>query len=318
MNSSLIAEGGHRVAMYYQTQYDNNLAPNSDFGHYVSPLPLIALITHLLLAAFHVNFDDVSVHLNDNVPEAPIFDQLWSDIALMQSNGIKVIGMLGGAAPGTYTCLTPDLFDTYYPVLAGYIKRYHIDGLDLDVEQDTPLADIVHLIQRLKQDFGSKFIITLAPVASALLEGANLSGFDYIELEKQVGHQISWYNAQFYSGFGTFFPDDMYLDIVNFGKGLHPSRLVATTVTNPDGNFGFIPIDQVVNSTLALGQMQNFDFGGVAGWEYWNALPGGENQPYQWAQIMSDTMNQLKANQTQLANSKSRSVQRSRVLPRQY
>jgi hypothetical protein len=41
----------------------------------------------------------------------------------MQSTGIKVIGMLGGAAPGTYTCLTPELFDTYYPVLHGYIQR---------------------------------------------------------------------------------------------------------------------------------------------------------------------------------------------------
>ncbi|KAJ7355668.1 endo-beta-N-acetylglucosaminidase [Mycena albidolilacea] len=313
MNSYLIAEGSHRVAVYYQSQFDNSLEANSPFGHYVSPLPLIAFITHLLLAAFHINFDDVSVHLNDNVPEAPIFTQMWSDIAIMQSTGIKVIGMLGGAAPGTYTCLTPELFDTYYPVLHGYIKRYHIDGLDLDVEQDTPLADIVHLINRLKHDFGPGFIITLAPVASALVEGANLSGFDYIELEKQVGNKISWYNAQFYSGFGTFFPDDMYLEIVNFGKGLHPSRLVATTFTSPDEGFGFIDIDSVVSSVQDLAQKQNFKFGGIAGWEYWNSLPGGHEQPYLWAKLMSETMHQLKSNETQLASSKS--IQ-SRVIPR--
>jgi len=311
MNSSLIADGSHRVAVYYQSQYDNTLAPNSPFGHYVTPLPLITLITHLLLAAFHINFQDQSVHLNDDVPEAPIFTQMWSDIAVMQSTGIKVIGMLGGAAPGTYTCLTPDLFDTYYPVLAGYITRFNIDGLDLDIEQDTPLSDVVNLINRLKEDFGDDFIITLAPVASALLEGANLSGFDYIELDNQVGDKISWYNAQFYSGFGTFFPDDMYLEIVN--NGLDPSRLVATTFTSPDEGFGFIDIDEVVSSVQDLAQKQDFNFGGVAGWEYWNSLPGGDNQPYLWAQLMSQTMNQLKANQTQLA--KSKSIQ-SRVLPR--
>ncbi|KAF7356903.1 S5A-REDUCTASE domain-containing protein [Mycena venus] len=311
MNSSLISQGGHRVAMYYQSQYDNNLASNSVFGHFVTPLPLIGLITHLLLAAFHINFDDVSVHLNDDVPEAPIFDEMWFDIATMQSTGIKVIGMLGGAAPGTYTCLTPDLFDTYYPVLAGYIKRYF---LHLPTNKTPPLDDIVHLINRLKADFGDDFIITLAPVASALIEGANLSGFDYIELEKRVGHKISWYNAQFYSGFGTFFPTDMYIEIVNFGKGLHPSRLVATTFTSPDEGFGFIDIDEVAQSVAELAQMQNFTFGGVGGWEYWNSLPGGENQPYLWAQLMHDTMDQIKANQTQLLAS-SKSIQ-SRVWPR--
>ncbi|KAJ7272555.1 endo-beta-N-acetylglucosaminidase [Mycena haematopus] len=313
MNSSLISEGSHRVAVYYQSQYDNSLAPNSPFGHYVSTLPLISVITHLLLAAFHINFNDVSVHLNDNVPEAPIFTQMWSDIAILQSTGIKVIGMLGGAAPGTYTCLTPDLFDTYYPVLAGYIKRFNIDGLDLDVEQDTPLDDIIHLITQLKADFGPDFIITLAPVASALVDGSNLSGFDYITLESQVGANISWYNAQFYSGFGEFFPDDLYLEIVNFGTGLDPSRLVATTFTSPDEGFGFIDIDEVVSSVQTLAQKQDFNFGGVAGWEYWNSLPGGDEQPYLWAQLMTQTMNELKSNQTQLANSKS--IQ-SRVLGR--
>ncbi|KAJ7089695.1 endo-beta-N-acetylglucosaminidase [Mycena belliarum] len=313
MNASLIASESHRVAVYYQTQYDNSLPSNSDFGHYVTPLPLIGLITHLLLAAFHINFDDVSVHLNDFVPTAPYFDQMWRDIAVLQSTGIKVIGMLGGAAPGTYTCLTPKLFDTYYPVLAGYIEQYHIDGLDLDVEQDTPLDDIVTLILRLKKDFGDDFIITLAPVASALVEGANLSGFNYIELEQRVGQHISWYNAQFYSGFGSFFPDDLYLDIVSYGKGLDPSRLVATTLTNPNAGFGFIDIDNIRSSVQTLAQKQDFNFGGVAGWEYFNSLPGGNEQPYLWSQLMANTMNDLKAKRAQkLAKSKS---SRSRVWP---
>ncbi|KAJ7493425.1 endo-beta-N-acetylglucosaminidase [Mycena galericulata] len=302
---------GHRVAIYYQTQYDSSLAPNSPFGHYVSPLPLITLITHLLLAAFHINFDDVSVHLNDFVPEDPYFDQMWADIAVMQENGIKVIGMLGGAAPGTYTCLTPDLFDTYYPVLAGYITKYHIDGLDLDVEQDTDLGVIVQLITQLKQDFGEDFIITAAPVASALVEGANLSGFDYVALEATVGHQVSWYNAQFYSGFGTFFPDDLYLQIVAFGSPatrIDPSRLVATTLTNPAAGFGFVDIDSIVSSVKSLAEMQDFNFGGVAGWEYFNSLPGGDGQPYLWAQTMSDTMSEMAANQTALVKAKSSNI----------
>ncbi|KAJ7746854.1 endo-beta-N-acetylglucosaminidase [Mycena maculata] len=314
MNSS-IGIDSHRVAVYYQTQYDSSLAPNSPYGHYVSPLPLIAFITHLMLAAFHINFDDVSVHLNDFVPEAPYFDQMWADIAVMQSTGTKLIGMLGGAAPGTYTCLTPQYFDTYYPVLAGYITKYNIDGLDLDVEQDTDLGVIVQLITQLRNDFGDDFIITAAPVASALIEGANLSGFDYVALDATIGHEVAWYNAQFYSGFGTFFPDDLYLEIVNYGSPvtrIDPSRLVATTLTNPAAGSGFVDIDSIVSSVQSLAGMQNFEFGGVAGWEYFNSLPGGDEQPYLWAQTMRDTMEQLMTNQTQLANLKS-SSRRSRV-----
>lgn len=72
--------------------------------------------------------------------------------------------------------------------------------MDLDVEQSTPLSVITNLITQLKADFGDDFIITLAPVATALTDGSNLSGFDYITLEQTMGSQIAWYNAQFYSG----------------------------------------------------------------------------------------------------------------------
>ncbi|KAF7317903.1 S5A-REDUCTASE domain-containing protein [Mycena kentingensis (nom. inval.)] len=288
MNATFVSETAHRVAVYYQTQYNNALPPNSPFGHYVTTLPLIGIITHLYLAAFHINFDDVSVHLNDFVPEAPFFDQMWADIRILQSQGIKIVGMLGGAASGTYVpCLTAENFHKYYPVLAHYVRTFKLDGLDLDVEEFVLIEDIIRLIKQLKHDFGSKFIITLAPVASALQEQGNLSGFDYLELDQRVGHLIDWYNGQFYSGFGQFFPDDQYLEIIDFMK-LDPSRLVATTITNPDDAFGFIEIENIVQSAL-----HHFNFGGVAGWEYFN-LPGGGDQPFLWAKTMTAAMKGIK------------------------
>ena len=72
-----------------------------------------------------------------------------------------------------------------------------MDGIDIDVEQETDISVVIHLITQFKADFGSEFIITLAPVASALSGGDNLSGFSYIELEQKAGANISWYNAQF-------------------------------------------------------------------------------------------------------------------------
>ncbi|KAF9460654.1 endo-beta-N-acetylglucosaminidase [Collybia nuda] len=284
---------GHRVVVYYQTQYDTTLAPNSPFGHFVSPLPLIGLITHLILAAFHINIkpSPIPLALNDFAPDHPQFNQMWEDIAEMRSKGVKIIGMLGGTAPGTYDGLVPgDTFDTYYPILRDSIRKHRLHGIDLDVEQSVPLENIQFLINRFRSDFGHDFIITLSPVASALTEGYNLSGFDYIELERTMGTQIAWYNAQFYSGFGSIFPDQQYIDIVEFG--LDPSRLVALTLTNPDLGQGYVDPDEVVQSVTALAEKYGYRFGGVAGWEYFISLPAA-GRPWEWAALMKITMSSL-------------------------
>ncbi|KAJ7188697.1 endo-beta-N-acetylglucosaminidase [Mycena filopes] len=285
-----------RVAVYYQTQYDKSMPSNSAFGHYVSPLPLLSVITHLFLAAFHIN-SDKSVHLNDNVPEAPLFAQMWQDLGQMQAAGVKVIGMLGGAAPGTYTLLSATNFNTYYPILSNYISEFNLDGMDLDVEQSTPLSVIENLITHLKSDFGADFIITLAPVATAMTEGSNLSGFDYVALDAQMGSSIAWYNAQFYSGFGTLFPDTQYINIIN--AGWDPSRLVASVLTSPANGGGYISPDQVVSSVKDLAAKYGFNFGGINGWEYFNSNPD-PTQPWEWAQEMAAAMASVTASKKAL------------------
>ncbi|KAJ7772115.1 endo-beta-N-acetylglucosaminidase [Mycena maculata] len=280
---------GHRVALYYQTQYDSSMPANSPFGHYVSPLPLITFITHIFVAAFHID-SDKSVHLNDNPPTDPMFTQMWTDLGQMQDSGVKVLGMLGGAAPGTYSLLTAANFSTYYPPLANYISEFNLDGMDLDVEQDTDISVIENLITTLKADFGDDFIITLAPVATALMDGSNLSGFDYITLDQTMGSQIAWYNAQFYSGFGTLFPDTQYIDIVN--AGFSADRLVASVLTNPANGDGYISPNEVISSVTALSAMYGFNFGGINGWEYFNSEPNS-TEPWLWAQMMQAAMNNL-------------------------
>ena len=274
----------NRVVMYYQTQYQN--------GVYVSPLPLIGYVTHLLLAAFHLNMGHTGpdiVHLNDFQPSADYYAPMWPDIAALQGNGTKVIGMLGGAAPGTYDCLVDSLFDTYYPPLRDVISTYKLDGMDLDVEQSVSPATITRIIRTLKADFGDDFIITLAPVASALTEGGNLSGFDYIDLEANMGPQISWYNAQFYSGFGTFFPEDQYVRIIEYEQGIDPARVTALVLTNPSNGFGFISPQNVVTSIGNLMDKYGTGWGGVGGWEYFNSLPDS-SRPWVWAETMKEAM----------------------------
>jgi hypothetical protein len=277
-----VAASSKRVVVYYQTQYYN--------GTYVSPLGLTANntgATDLLIGAFHLN-GDLSVHLNDNPPSDPMFTQMWADVATMQAKGVHAIGMVGGAAQGSFQALDTN-FATYYPLLKNVVSTYHLDGLDLDVEESMSLAGMERLIDQLHTDFGAGFIVTLAPVATALSGGGNLSGFSYDQLYRDRASSISWFNAQFYCGWGSLSSTSGYDAIINHGV-VPADKVVAGTLTNP-ANCGSGYVDpSVLNSTLASLVSKYPTFGGVAGWEYFNSLPGGTGAPWQWAASVSAAM----------------------------
>ncbi|KAK6954154.1 hypothetical protein Daesc_004116 [Daldinia eschscholtzii] len=270
-----------RLVMYYQTIHDSN-------GNHISILPLITQpdisITHLIVAAIHINEDPNGLTLNDHPPSDPRFITMWAEMRIAQASDIKVLGMLGGAAKGSYTRLDQDqeTFEKYYGPLYDLIRERDLNGLDLDVEEQMSLGGIVRLIDRLRADFGPDFIITLAPVAAALLDSRrNLSGFDYEALEVMRGKQIAWYNAQFYCGWGDASTPVMYEMCI--AKGWPPEKVVVGLVTTPDNGPGWVPFE-VLGPTLAVLRYQFSKFGGVMGWEYFNGLPGGKERPWEWAQ----------------------------------
>jgi len=130
-----------------------------------------------------------------------MFTTMWQEVATLQSYGVTVRMMLGGAAQGSYA----DLFSqwsTFYLILQQTLQQYKLNGIDLDIEEDVTLANAEMLINQLDTDFGSTFLITMSPVASALWSGANLSGFSYPQLYKSsAGPKIAWFNGQFYKRF---------------------------------------------------------------------------------------------------------------------
>ncbi|WP_329168838.1 glycosyl hydrolase family 18 protein [Streptomyces sp. NBC_01267] len=281
--ASAQAAADHRVVVYYQTQFDN--------GSYVSPKELTdhdTGVTDVIVGAVHLNGDG-SVTLNDNSPDDAKFDQMWSDLAAVQSKGVHVLGMVGGAAVGSFQRLDSD-FDTYYPKLKNVVSTHHLDGLDLDVEEGMSLAGVERVIDQLHSDFGDGFLVTLAPVATALNGGGNLSGFGYDALYRDKGSSISWFNAQFYCGWGSLDSPAGYEGIV--GHGVVPaSKVVAGTLTNPANcGSGYVPMD-TLTSTVSQLSKEYRDFGGVAGWEYFNSDPGGTAAPWEWAANMSSAMN---------------------------
>ncbi|WP_282790796.1 glycosyl hydrolase family 18 protein [Streptomyces sp. CC224B] len=277
------AAASRRVVVYYQTQYTN--------GTYVSPLNLTAQrtgVTDVIVAAVHLN--DVNgpyapVHVNDDPPSAAKYDRMWRDLKTLQGQGVHVLAMVGGAAPGSFTRLDTE-FDTYYPLLRDFVRRYGLDGVDLDVEERMSLAGIERVIDALRRDFGPGFLITLAPVGSALSGGGNLSGFNYERLYRDRGGDIAWFNAQFYNGWGSMASTSSYDAVMR--RGLVPaSKVVAGTLTDPsNGGSGYVDVARL-KSTIRSLVARYPQMGGVMGWEYFNSQPGGTAQPWRWAAEVS-------------------------------
>ncbi|KNG47880.1 glycoside hydrolase family 18 protein [Stemphylium lycopersici] len=289
---------GPRLIVYHQTFHDSQ-------GNYHSLLPLLTNntgITHVIVAAIHLNDGAGNITLNDHRPDDKRYDQLWGEVNWLQGSGVKVLGMLGGAAKGSFQRLSGDdeSFEAYYTPLHAIISVYKLSGLDLDVEEEVPLSTITRLISRLRADFGPDFLITLAPVATALIPDPNipahlrpprpmlasgpspnplhptlphLSGFSYPELECSVyGREVAWYNTQFYCGWGDAGSTMWYDAIV--AAGWKPEKVVMGVVTNPGNGAGHIPIAKLRDNCARLrDKYRNTGkgFGGVMGWEYFNS-----------------------------------------------
>jgi len=286
-----LAQSSKRVTYYYQTQYYN--------GNYVSLAPIWKqndkqtgkpFTTDLMVAAFHLGYNTNNtpyIHLNDNPPDDPMFKVMWHQVKILQQHGVTVRMMLGGAAQGSYADLFSN-WSTFYPILRRTLKHYQLNGIDLDVEETVSLPHIQKLIRHLNVDFGDQFLITLAPVASALWGGANLSGFDYMQLYKSPeGKDIAWFNGQFYSGFASMASPADYERIVQYG---YPADMVvAGMIANPlDGN-GYVPVT-TVEKTIKTLVAEYPTFGGADAWEYFNALPGGLPNPVKWGRLMAQAM----------------------------
>jgi hypothetical protein len=258
-------DADRRVIAFYQTVYETDPA---GVRHYVDPTPLVGAVTDVNVGAIHLN-DDGSLHVNDIPADHPELVRMWDDLHAMQADDVRVSAFVGGAAAGTYRNLAAD-FDRFYPLLRDFLVAYGLDGVDLDIEEPFSLTDTVRLVETLRADLGEDFVITLTPVATDLAGQTDFSGgFDYAELEAAAGGDIDWYNGQFYCGWGDLASTATFDAII--ANGFAPDRVVAGTVTNPANCPGWVE-PEVLDSTLRDLVAAYPTFGGVFGWEFFNAL----------------------------------------------
>ncbi|KAF2091709.1 glycoside hydrolase family 18 protein, partial [Saccharata proteae CBS 121410] len=311
---------GPRLVLYAQTHH-------SRAGEPYSLLPLLANstgVTHVILAAIHLNEGPGNITLNDDPPDAEKFNTLWGEARWLQGAGVKVMGMLGGAAKGSYWRLSgsAEEFEAYYLPLKALIQRHSLDGLDLDIEEEITLGTAVRLLQRLRADFGPSFLLTMAPTATALLPNPSLppvsflpptlpigaapftlpqslphlSGFSHFALEAGYPGLVDWYNAQFYNGWGDATSTMWYDSMV--GAGWNPRRIVMGVLTNQaNGGSGFVP-PELLSDTVRVLRARHPGFGGVMGWEYFNggvdgndaAVACSSERPWEWVKLLGNVI----------------------------
>jgi hypothetical protein len=111
---------GPRLIVYHQTFHDQQ-------GNYHSLLPLLTNntgITHVIVAAIHLNDQPGHITLNDHVPDDTRYDQLWGEVAWLQGSGVKVLAMFGGAAKGSYEKLGGDEASVRSPLSNSQLSIY--------------------------------------------------------------------------------------------------------------------------------------------------------------------------------------------------
>ncbi|KAF2474897.1 glycoside hydrolase, partial [Lindgomyces ingoldianus] len=263
-------------------------AINNTEDKHVSLLPLInssspPVVTNVIVATLDLNI--TGLFLNSDSIDSPAFDRLWSDTSQLRKHNIKISAML----LGNFHTLSGNqsFFERNYAFLHDGLKTHNFDGIDIDVEDPTAISlpDVIRLIDRLRRDFGSGFLITMSPVAEALNGGRNLSGFNYTILEAKRGNEIAWYHAQFYNTFGWVGDTRDYDRIVEFG--FKPEKVVVGMTTNKANAGGFVGLEMVGKMLGELTKKYE-DFKGVAGWEYFDSSPGGQTRPWEWSERMAE------------------------------
>lgn len=291
-----------RNVIYVQSLWTD---PPSDTtnGTHISLLPLIqhqTHVTHIIIAALALDKNDpTDITLNGFSPTSPNYDWLWSEVSNLQSAGVNILLMLGGAGSVAFNLLEQD-FTSYYPPLLSTLQTTGVNGIDLDIEEPTPtsvsLNATLQLLSSLATDMGDAFTITMAPVASDFITGHGLEGvsWNYSRLDAAAtsatrpgGKIVNWYNVQFYDGYGDPGTTSDYDAMIT--NGWDPARMGLGLATyNLSGFYGLDTYTGVIRQLRG----KYPQFGGVDGWEYGVAGMDEETavEPWQWVQAIGDAV----------------------------
>ena len=231
------------------------------------------------ISSIHFDVDSHNqpqIYLNDNLPNDIKFNKLWKQTKVLSENNCSIMLMIGGAG-GAYTKLFQN-FSVYYPLLKKLLhEQIFIKGVNLDIEEEVTLDNIKMLIRNLNKDFGTEFIISMAPISESMIhDGSGMGGFCYKELYNSYeGKMIHYFNVQCYQSFSK----QTYSSIIN--NGYPPDKIIMGMLSGQFIEKTFPKaLEEVKKCLLEYPTMK-----GVYTWEYIDAPPNIDD-PSQWAKFM--------------------------------
>ena len=235
-------------------------------------LSMPEIVDTIIVSSIH--FDKNLIYLNDNTPFDPIFNQLWTQTNILSQHDVTIMLMIGGAG-GAYQELFKN-FSVYYPLLVNLIRSKNIQGVDIDIEEMVDINDVRMLITHLVNDFGTSFIITMAPVVESMTsDEPGMGGFSYKELyTSDVGKYIHWFNVQCYNGSFSY---QTYQNIIN---NEYPSTKIGIGMMSGDFSKATFP-DALNEANLILDKYPSMC--SVDNWEFFDSPPEGVVDPSEWA-----------------------------------
>jgi len=228
---------------------------------------------HLMISSIH--FGDNNIYLNDNDPDDEKFKQLWEETESLPEKGVHISCMVGGAG-GAFTELFSN-FDVYYKKLSNFlISKPWIQGINLDVEETVTMENIKKLISKIRGDFGENFLISMAPVSSAVEnDQPGMGGFVYKDLFNSTeGKMIDFLNCQCYDSFSL----ETYKNIID--NGYPEDKVVMGMMSGQFTDDSFVSVIHDIKEKYP-------DVGGFYDWEYLDAPPN-KNDPSEWAKLVKN------------------------------
>ena len=256
----------NKVIFYYQTfkEVDQKLISLDNILYNDTP------VTHIHVSSIHFGVDKNNkpyIHLNNRIPTNDYFDDVWETIEKAASKNIKIVLMIGGAGGG-YSTLFSD-FETYYKLLHDLLQeKKFINGVDLDIEENCDIKNIKILINRIVNDFGKDYIITVAPVQGSLSNDTpGIGGFCYKNLlNSEEGGHIDYINCQAYWNYSLYSLDSIVKN------GYNVNQIV----------MGMISGEDFKQELEKMHNKYGSNFGGVFIWEYFNSIPN----PKKWTETI--------------------------------
>ena len=238
-------------------------------------------------------------------------EQFIQDIKDMKNKGQHVILSVGGAN-GRITIDSDTAADKFASSLTTIIREYGFEGVDIDLEGTavSGTAYIARGLKKLHNEFGSSFIITMAPETYYMHNADGLIGA-YFRLAMEIKDILTICYPQFYNAGSDIGYNDYYarypsqsfitsLATMYIENGLRADQLaIGVPATANAAGSGYQSIDalkEVVNSMVYKQYLDGFtpprEYRTLRGVMTWSINWDG-TQNYAWGKAMAELMDSL-------------------------